>query len=331
MKCQRCNKELIFEESILKEFVACPYCGTFFPKILPPIEAGTIEAELKKFVDDFGGLEIFSEENSSRFSKSLVKLEAPFDVARDKLLVANIKNIPQKLYSVLDQPQNEQQQMADLCLDEMTSFGLPQEFAKETISWLAHVMGFACDFANVDDENTFIDERDGQKYRIVQIGNQIWMAENLNFEIDDSFEVCSEDFENEKCGRFYSEKSVRRACPEGWHLPTREEVEILIEFVGGKKVAGKMLKAKNGWKGKGNDGLDKFNFSALPVGMMSNKNNSKQRRSYQECACFWTNTFPEDSDYTPYYLEMLYEEDYIILEHTWREFCMYYSVRCIKD
>ena len=331
MICQKCNKELLFDESVLKEFVACPYCGTFFPKILPPIEAGTIEAELKKFADDFGGLEIFSEENSSRFTKSLVKLEAPFDVARDKLLVANIKNIPQKLYSVLDQPQNEQQQMADLCLNEMTSFGLPQKFAKETISWLTHVMGLACDFANAGNEDSFIDERDGQRYRTVRIGNQIWMAENLNYNTDDSFNADCDEFHNDKYGRLYSQNAAQRACPHGWHLPTKEEFEELIECVGGESSAGKMLKTKNGWWIGGGGNLDKFDFSVVPVGSILKK--SATRFGIKENACFWTST-PHKTfkDFSNYYLVLRFNRNDVFFGNDpldAREGC--HSVRCIKD
>ena len=349
MICQKCNRKLPFDENILKEFVACPYCGTFFPKILPPIEAGTIEAELKKFVDDFGGLEIFSEENSSRFTKSLVKLEAPFDVARDKLLVANIKNIPQKLYSVLEQTQNEQQQMVDLCLAEMTSFGLPQKFAKETISWLAHVMGLTCDFANMkdernsqtirignqnwmpEDENAFIDERDGQKYRTVRIGNQIWMAENLNYNMDGSFNADCNEFHNNKYGRLYSQNAAQRACPHGWHLPTKQEFEELIECVGGISSAGKMLKTKNDWWIGGNGNLDKFDFSVVPVGSMLKK--SATRFGIKENACFWTST-PHKTikDFSNYYLVVRFDRNDVFFGNDprdAREGC--HSVRCIKD
>lgn len=289
MKCQKCNKELPFDESILKEFVACPYCGTFFPKVLPPIESGTIEAELKKFADDFGGLEIFSEENSSRLAKSLVKLEAPFDVARDKLLVANIKNIPQKLYSVLDQPQNEQQQMVDLCLNEMTSFGLPQEFAKETISWLTHTMGM---FVELENNSSNKKELDTVKIKIeinrsswsgkeepqtefdfptCRIGKQIWLAKNLDLKL---YGVDSKDCINPEHGKLYyksdyfclSKSNPYINLPQGWRLPTEEDVHDMIDFIKSQNLdVASSLKSETQWHGNGKKGTDDFGFSAFPT------------------------------------------------------------------
>ena len=60
MICKKCGNNLDFDSAVLEKFVACPFCGTFFPKELPSIESGTIEAELKKLADDFGGLEIYN-------------------------------------------------------------------------------------------------------------------------------------------------------------------------------------------------------------------------------------------------------------------------------
>ena len=52
--CKRCGQNLTFDANVLERFVACPFCGTFFPKVLPSIESGTIEAELKKLAEEAG-------------------------------------------------------------------------------------------------------------------------------------------------------------------------------------------------------------------------------------------------------------------------------------
>lgn len=345
MKCQKCNKELLFDESILKEFIACPYCGTFLPKNLPPIEAGTIEAELKKFADDFGGLEIFSVENSSRFAKSLVKLETPFDVARDKLLVANIKNIPQKLYSVLDQPQNEQQQMADLCLDEMTSFGLPQEFAKETVSWLAHVMQLP---VNVErepliekiirnakvkinyklgsDSREFEDKRD-YTYKICTIGQQEWFAENFNNDhgrnqlYDDYNNTIGQPCINANFGRLYNWQEAVKNAPEGWRLPTLEDFRDLVGHINSLGLnSGSALKSTNHWHGSADSGRDLFGFCANPTRL--EKGTSQ--------AWFWTSSPSEDSEYPYYCVSLSADSNELCLSST-AGTGYYACVRYVKD
>jgi len=121
---------------------------------------------------------------------------------------------------------------------------------------------------------TFTDKRDGKIYRFVKIGEQTWMAENLNYAAEGS--TCFGWGDNEdKCliyGRLYyfGYYGTDNLCPEGWHLPSKEEWQTLVAFVGGEKVAGKKLKAKKGWrdndKGKSGNGDDAFGFSALPGG-----------------------------------------------------------------
>jgi len=54
-------------------------------------------------------------------------------------------------------------------------------------------------------------------------------------------------------------------CPNNWHIPSRAELDMLIENVGGSSTAGQMLKAQSGWS-SGN-GMDAFGFSALPGGL----------------------------------------------------------------
>jgi len=138
---------------------------------------------------------------------------------------------------------------------------------------------------------TFTDKRDGKIYRFVKIGEQTWMAENLNYALKRE-EACKpiehlrnaysceyyhcygqlskSDKEEKECliyGRYYSSHNSS-ICPEGWHLPSKEEWQTLLNFVGDD--AGKKLKAKNGWRdddeGKSLNGEDAFGFSALPGG-----------------------------------------------------------------
>lgn len=79
------------------------------------------------------------------------------------------------------------------------------------------------------DDNIFIDPRDGKAYKTVKIGNQTWMSENLNFKTPNSW--CADC---EKLGMLYNFEDAKIACPVGWHLPSVEEWQTLIENLGGQ-------------------------------------------------------------------------------------------------
>jgi len=112
---------------------------------------------------------------------------------------------------------------------------------------------------------SFTDFRDGYVYRTVKIGSQVWMAENLNYNAPDS-KCYDNDFKNiKKYGRFYDWDIAMKVVPSGWHLPSNDEWQKLIDFVGGDKVAEEKLKAKIGWDSYSN-GTDEYGFSALPSG-----------------------------------------------------------------
>jgi len=103
------------------------------------------------------------------------------------------------------------------------------------------------------------DSRDGKTYKTVKIGEQVWMAENLNIKTGDS--KCNEDDESncQKYGRLYDWETAKTTCPKEWHLPSNVEWNKLMNFAGGDKAAEK-LKAKS-W-----NGVDAFGFSALSGG-----------------------------------------------------------------
>jgi len=134
-----------------------------------------------------------------------------------------------------------------------------------------------CTAAFAQQKGTFTDPRDGKKYKSVTIGKQTWMAENLNYagknECEDSSN-CSMCYDDnpancKKYGRLYGWETAMEACPNGWHLPSKNEWQTLVNFVGGEKIAREKLKANSGWdsyQGKSGSGTDNYEFSALPGG-----------------------------------------------------------------
>jgi len=113
--------------------------------------------------------------------------------------------------------------------------------------------------------NTFVDSRDGKKYRTVKIGDQVWMAENLNYNASGSKCYDNEIANCNMYGRLYDWNTARSACPSGWFLPDRGQWQKLVDFAGDNKIAGKKLKVTFGWD-RGRNGTDTLGFSALPGG-----------------------------------------------------------------
>lgn len=179
------------------------------------------------------------------------------------------------------------------------------------------------------------DSRDGRSYKIVSIGTQVWMAQNLNYQ--DGRGTCyNESVSNcDKYGRLYSWFSAIEVCPDGWHLPSLDEWNVLFVAVGGKNIAGKILKSQSGW-GPAGGGLDSYGFSALPAGYRSGVG-KEDYFGIEAFASFWSST--------PYGFDMAYGvclgsgHDAADMGEEYP--CFYrrggdsrtsdYSVRCIKD
>lgn len=98
--------------------------------------------------------------------------------------------------------------------------------------------------------DSFVDGRDGKTYKTLKFGNQVWMAQNLEYAVGDSV-VYFDDNVEKRCeamwkvdpsyhypdpceiGWRYNWQEVQEVCPEGWKIPSRSDVHELITYVGG--------------------------------------------------------------------------------------------------
>ena len=178
-------------------------------------------------------------------------------------------------------------------------------------------------------QNVLKDPRDGKTYKTVQIGTQTWMAENLNYEIADSYCYNNDTSNCKKYGRFYTRDAALKVCPAGWHLPSMDEFDILIKTVGGEKIAGEKLKSKSGWNDGGN-GSDAFGFSALPAGVWFDGEITGDDAGFSEMTVgtgFWGST--ENANEELCEMNLVDADNAPYFNYRGRGFGN--SVRCIKD
>jgi uncharacterized protein (TIGR02145 family) len=119
--------------------------------------------------------------------------------------------------------------------------------------------------------DTFTDSRDGKQYPYVQIGDQVWMAANLRYKPESGAYYAYNDDEayGEQMGYLYDWQNACEVCPDGWHLPGRDEWDILTSYLGGMEVAGTALKAPDAerWKTEVDENFNSSGFTALPEGV----------------------------------------------------------------
>jgi len=169
------------------------------------------------------------------------------------------------------------------------------KFALLATIGLSLTFSFSCSSGSDDtssNSGTFTDNRDNTTYKWVKIGEQTWMAENLNYAVEGVKcynnepanctiygklydwatamalpADCNSNFCNSQVGAKH-----QGICQSGWHIPSDVEWSMLIDFAGGSSVAGTKLKAKSGWNNKGDksgNGTNDYGFSALPGGFVN--------------------------------------------------------------
>jgi uncharacterized protein (TIGR02145 family) len=136
-----------------------------------------------------------------------------------------------------------------------------------------------------------IPDNDGNVYKTVTIGTQVWMAENLKttkYNDGTTIPLVTEKltwkalitpaycwFNNDSSnktvyGALYNWYTVNtnKLCPTGWHVPTAKEWTILTTYLGGKNASGGKLKETGltHWKSSNKGVTNETGFTALPSG-----------------------------------------------------------------
>jgi uncharacterized protein (TIGR02145 family) len=181
------------------------------------------------------------------------------------------------------------------------------------------------------DFKTIIDRRDNQTYKTIKIGDHWWFAENLNYDIEGSYNP-----EIDSIGRLYNYGSAKLACPEGFHLPSDEEWLELEKFIG---IPESQLFDEHGDVNRGNVAhkikMYKFSlependllynitgFSAIPVGYYV-----RGEHNHLHTTAFWTSTA---KDHNSAFVRGLNPHTNGI-GRTANSKAFGFSVRCIKD
>jgi len=124
--------------------------------------------------------------------------------------------------------------------------------------------------------------------KTVQIGNQIWTAENLNVIADSGCWVYNDEEANSAIyGRLYDWETAQKLCPEGWRLPTQEDWITLYKNYGAYDIAAPKMKSAKLWNTPDSGNPEATSLNVLPGGM---RNSEGSFFALKSGAFFWTAT-----------------------------------------
>jgi uncharacterized protein (TIGR02145 family) len=204
---------------------------------------------------------------------------------------------------------------------------------------------------------TMVDS-DGNTYKTLKIGNQTWMLENLKttkyndgtpipkyeFPVnwsstayyqwantEDLNNVYPEDLPFDYYGAMYNDIVLEsgKLAPSGWRIPSKQDFEILENYLkrhGYNGNEGKALKSKTGWHGAGfgNDN-DAIGFKGLPNGYVDIFGGAKAT----EIICTWATSNKNLGNFSRTVVNLTQDENTIIYSEN--DILMGAGVRCIKE
>ena len=164
-----------------------------------------------------------------------------------------------------------------------------------------------------DDGNNTVEDIDGNVYKTVTIGSQVWMAENLKtIKFNDGTAITlvagnsawealitpgycwygnAEAANKDTYGALYNFHTVKtgKLCPSGWHVPTDADWTTLTTYLKGDSIAGSKLKetGTSHWQIPNTAATNETSFTALPAGY---RNDSGVFSSIGQSGYWWTST-----------------------------------------
>ena len=194
-------------------------------------------------------------------------------------------------------------------------------------------------------------------FQTVNIGGQIWMAENLNVDRfrngDIIFHARTEEewitagenrqaawcyYDNDsvkgpaygKLYNWYAVNDPRGLAPEGWKIPSGGDWLVLFRFLGGAHLAGAKMKSTEHWadyKGESGNGTNESGFKGLPGGFRNSDGYFFAFDSGKHG--YWWSSELCETYLEPLCLKLFYYEDFALLESNDAVWGL--SVRCLKD
>ncbi|MEX0769105.1 MAG: FISUMP domain-containing protein [Balneolaceae bacterium] len=162
---------------------------------------------------------------------------------------------------------------------------------------------------------------EGNIYEVVEIGDQLWMADNLRTSEYSNGEgiqnvIDNEEWENLNIGawsfynhdsqfnelygklyNWYAVNDLRGICPEGWHVPSSSEWIALTDYLG-QNAGGKMkVTDTQYWNSPNTGATNESGFSAMPSGAR----NARGEFYNMGLRGYWWSSSMEDNDNAFYY------------------------------
>lgn len=195
-----------------------------------------------------------------------------------------------------------------------------------------------------------VTDLEGNTYKTIKAGTQIWMAENLkSTKLNDATEISltesseiwqdlatpgyswynnDELINSSSYGALYNGYAVNtgKLCPSGWHIPDSEEWQQLRKFLADTTSDGGKLKESGTehWMMPNKGATNSIGFTALPSGFRYSDGSFNAIRYYTG---FWSAT--EIGSYSEAYLGLYYGDAASAMSSVSKKYGL--SVRCIKD